>query len=650
MGGTNDDEEARQRDMERIKAEARAYALSDMTRKKERERAKFSNLPASMVGGTGRARRRPPPPPQYQHNGAPFHEAPHHHHADQHKPYPPHQQQQPYPAPYGYPYQHHYPYPPYHPQYPPVDAHHQHHLQHQSVDKTADVSPPILSPDEEDPSTRQTSQNGFPASQHPAPSKPTFTPHSWNFDEYDEDYGRFVKSLWDDALFANDEEEDTDEFHLEKEDDEEDENDDDKDEENVDANETSQENSSQPESLEKQMKVISNGTSPLDPNLFRLGEKYYQELEEELGWLEEEDMEAAVTTLLDPPKTPLTSNTTNAGNGKSDNNWSSPAPSISTQKNSPRSQSTPFREAARATHVTDTQYKRLQQLFHSHYQLLLQQTVLAARAAPTQSKTMESASDLMQIVNHATGMLQDIDQHRRNAILSKVQQGAPQRLTRLQFSKTLQEDQSLETVFDVEGLKQLKETFDWIDKSVEVLKAKTQGSSSAILNPDETTIDTDKIENESTMKDKSDDSIDRILPTDTVRSLSFCKLWSDLLLIFPTGFGSMSKGVQACRGQLQFRNFTCGARSVGAFCRCGRSSRSRLRCSLYPRTERDTEKKSKPVHFWGRQPCPTGRKLVRRKTMDSIGRSLASRSVCQHNITALCQIMRHAIQSERGIN
>lgn len=574
MGGTNnhDNEAARQRDIERIKAEARAYALSDMTRKKERERAKFINLPASMMGGTGRARRRPPPPPY-----APFPNDPNHHpHGDsQQKPYPPQQHQQPPYSmpPYGYPYQQHaYPYPPYPPQYPPAPEQHEPNVQEQPpVNDTAGLSPPMLSANDGDPSIQSTLPSDGMGGQHPGSSiRPTFTPHAWNFDEYDEEYGRFVKSLWDDALFTNDEEEDTDEFHLEKEDDEEeeDENDDEKEDENADVNadETGQEKSPTPESLVKQKKGATDGTSPLDPDLFHLGEKYYQELEEELGWLEEEDMEAAVTTLLDPPKTPLTSNTSSASIGKPDN-WGSPAPSVSIQKQSPQSQSTPFREAARATHVTETQYQRLQKLLQNHYQLLLQQTVLAARAAPTQSKTMESASDLMQIVNHATGMLQDIDQHRRNAILSKVQQGAPQRLTRLQFSKTLQEDQSMETVFDVEGLKQLKETFDWIDKSVEVLKAKTQVPPLATLNQDGTTITTEKVENESTLKDvenaaamtnaitmtdQSDDSIDRILPTDTVRINFFPACFGrTLLTILTTEFGSMSKGIQTCWSQLQ---------------------------------------------------------------------------------------------------
>lgn len=572
MGGTSEDDEARRRDIERIKAEARAYALSDMTRKKERERAKFSNLPASMMGGTGRARRRPAPPPQY-HPGSSFQKPPYSHHTNQHEEYPPHQQH-PYPAPYGYPYQHHYQYPPYQPHYPPVHAHQQQqqqqHQQQHPFNETADTIPPISPPDEKDSRTRRTSQTDVAAGENPVPSRPTFAPHSWNFDEYDEDYGRFVKSLWDDDLFANDEEEDADEFHLEKEDEDDDENDDDKDVENVDTNETTSRDSPKAEFSEQQQKKgPSSDISPLDPDLLSVGDKYYQDLEEELGWLEEEDMEAAVTTLLDPPKTPLASNTSNGGNGNGDS-WSSPAPSVSTQKKSPRSQSTPFREAARATHVTETQYKRLQQLFRSHYQLLLQQTVLAARAAPTQSKTMESASDLMQIVNHATGMLQDIDQHRRNAILSKVQQGAPQRLTRLQFSKTLQEHQSLETVFDVQGLKQLKETFDWIDKSVEVLKAKTQDPSPAILKQEEN----DKVNNENTADEKSEDATNRLLPTDTVRNRVFNKsLVRASTHFFLPGFGSMSKGIQACRGGLQCRYFTRSTGSFRNFCRFRRSSR-----------------------------------------------------------------------------
>ncbi|GAX16492.1 hypothetical protein FisN_7Lh209 [Fistulifera solaris] len=480
---SGNDDEARQRDIERIKAEARAYALSDMTRKKERERAKFIHLPASLVGNHAIARRRLPPP-QYPPPPPPL---PKHlqHPTDPTKPYPSQheqQQRQPLSTPYGYSY--HYPQPPYHSQYPPAPQ----PLPHPPANETASgiASEPYHNCNKQ-------------------PPKSTFNPPSWNFDDYDEEYGRFMKSLWDDALFTNDEEEDTEEFRLEKEDDDDDENDDDRDDEIVDADETGLGDSSRSASFEKQTKQPANETSPLDPDLFHLGEKYYQELEEELGWLEEEDMEAAVTTLLDPPKTPLTHNTSGGPTGKHDS-WGSPATSISTQKGSPRSQSTPFREAARATNVTETQYKRLQQLLHRHYQLLLQQTVLAARAAPTQSKTMESASDLMQIVNHATGMLQDIDQHRRNAILSKVQQGAPQRLTRLQFSKTLEEQQSLETVFDVKGLKQLKETFDWIDKSVEVLKAQTQITSSA---QDEATNDTAKV------AEKADDSLDRLLPTDT---------------------------------------------------------------------------------------------------------------------------------------
>jgi hypothetical protein len=167
------------------------------------------------------------------------------------------------------------------------------------------------------------------------------------------------------------------------------------------------------------------------------------------------------------------------------------------------------------------QRSQLRDLLQKHYQLLLQQSALAARAASAASggarsaadaagEAPEPADDLAEILDAAVGMLQDLDQNRKDALRHRVQfSGAPERprgreaegnpwseghandsstareglppaararpppamrrLTRAQFSRTLEEgdrDGAGLTVFAIPGIAKLKDTFAYIDQSV----------------------------------------------------------------------------------------------------------------------------------------------------------------------------------------
>lgn len=344
------------------------------------------------------------------------------------------------------------------------------------------------------------------------------------------------------------------------------------------------------------------------------GPDFSRELAEELGWLEEEDMEAAVATLLDQPYRHYTNS---AGEESSSNSpafhFSSPAivtPPTPASNASPSSEAADFAFAtkdntpsgndslstafsppgssktrdinecrqsrqiplsfsaskpkpragppssSRSASVTVKQYEQLQQLLEKHYQLLIQQAVLAVRAAHSQKvkrslpptltpmvsaldnnasltaphmeslpdpidfvTSGETADDLVEILDGAVGMLQDLGQNRKDAIRLFVQfnggstasfnaksdylsctstrktkrsllhepvhyennrihdemvppQGAERRLTRAQFTKTLLEQTNGQhrTVFDIKGITQLTDTFNLIDKSVEEVR------------------------------------------------------------------------------------------------------------------------------------------------------------------------------------
>jgi hypothetical protein len=265
---------------------------------------------------------------------------------------------------------------------------------------------------------------------------------------------------------------------------------------------------------------VSKEPSAMDFDLLEWDPNFYQELEEELGGLEEEDMEAAVATLLDhtkkhndgeetpAPETDNATSKTDPGGGKAPK-----SASASTVDNLGPPPNTPLRDVARAsrTVVTTEQFEQLRSLMDQHYQLLVQQAVLSVRAAHFQRNHQsrdqtdcvtggETGDDLVEILDGAVGMLQDLDQNRKDSIRNSIQfdsAHAParrsllsemdaseesnlsatgttgeRRLTRAQFSKTLQEHSGghQPTVFDVQGLCKLKETFAMVDKSVEGIR------------------------------------------------------------------------------------------------------------------------------------------------------------------------------------
>jgi hypothetical protein len=341
------------------------------------------------------------------------------------------------------------------------------------------------------------------------------------FDEDEDDYQRFVKSLGlDDSLFATLDNDDED-FHLS---DIEEEDDDDEDEEDLDVEgdqgESTDEAALSKVATQQAAAITPSLSSPLSSSPMMLPDfetDLYKSLEEELGSLLEEDMEAAVQSLMTSKKpgaqspssagvsataSPKTPKTTGKKQAKD---------SSETKNNSP---ATPLRETARQgtrTQVTYQQSQQLRRLLTRHYQLLVQQAVLAVRAAQMQKLhkdrsdflSGETADDLAEILDGAVGMLQDLDQNRKDAIRNSIQlsptggasekgrrtllprftdsseqqeQGSAvgdRRLTRSAFSKTLEQNGvsgTRRTAFDIPGLMKLKETFATIDESVEGVK------------------------------------------------------------------------------------------------------------------------------------------------------------------------------------
>ena len=181
---------------------------------------------------------------------------------------------------------------------------------------------------------------------------------------------------------------------------------------------------------------------------------FYDELEDELGGLEEEDLEAAVASLLGTTSTSYAhaqkyeaimedaSGIQVDGNSKffsavNDNIATTSNPSFSLEAETidkrdshrdceKREPTTPLRtvtclrvQAA----VTQKQVDRLQTLLNRHYQALIQQAVLSIHAA-SKNRTKrakekgdflsrETYDDIAQILDTSIGMVQDLDQVRR---------------------------------------------------------------------------------------------------------------------------------------------------------------------------------------------------------------------------------------------
>ncbi|KAL3931505.1 MAG: hypothetical protein SGBAC_011274, partial [Bacillariaceae sp.] len=339
----------------------------------------------------------------------------------------------------------------------------------------------------------------------------TGTPRVTTF-KGDEDYVQFVKSLnLDDPMFAavdNDDEE----FHLSDVDDD----DDDDDEGDLSAM-----NNIGLSSAAEAATSTPTLSSPLTSSPVQLPNfeaSVYRDLEEELGSLLEEDLQAAVQSLM-TSKTPNTFSavTPSSPSSKGPEASNHPQAAKATPDNRSDSPATPLRDAARqgsSAQVTYLQAQQLRHLLTRHYQLLVQQAILGTRAAHVQKLNKEksdflsgeTADDLAEILDGAVGMLQDLDQNRKDAIrtsmqlvdsvadsddstvslpgrrslLSKFaetsnsshQKQKDRPLTRLAFSQSLRQGGNVprRTTFDIPGLVKLKETFATIDRSVAGLK------------------------------------------------------------------------------------------------------------------------------------------------------------------------------------
>jgi hypothetical protein len=387
-----------------------------------------------------------------------------------------------------------------------------------AVRKTARTSTPYLHPVE--PPSLNIHR---PEKQHIVhtnlPMKPMLTSPKTapkvNLFEGDDDYLRFVKSLnLDDPMFAaleNDDEE----FLLS---DVEEEDDDETVETDLDLDPLDNQDSADSLNAAELTPTLSSplSSSPAPPPDFDTD--MYKDLEEELGSLLEEDLEAAVQSLM-TSKNPTTPSSMKPITAPSSNTPKASGKSKPTDSEGrTESPATPLRDAARQgtrAQVTYQQAQQLRRLLTRHYQLLVQQAILGVRAAHMQKLNKEksdflsgeTSDDLAEILDGAVGMLQDLDQNRKDAIRNSIQlaESGPsidtnvasslsgrrsllskftessdvsqqmtkdRRLTRAAFSKTLElgASGSKRTTFDIPGLVKLKETFSTIDKSVAGVK------------------------------------------------------------------------------------------------------------------------------------------------------------------------------------
>jgi hypothetical protein len=262
-------------------------------------------------------------------------------------------------------------------------------------------------------------------------------------DEDDDEYLRFVQSLGiDETLFGGDDDEEYQFIDGEEEDDDDDEEEEDEDGADGD-HKGGTVHSSPPTNAGSDSETPSlssplNSNSPLHlPDLD--SHDFGQDLEEELGSLLEEDLEAAVATLLTNKKptqvnasTPasVASNATTPSPNASVNSTQSKTTPVPANGDKGGKQeacpATPLRDAARhrQTPVTPHQSQQLRSLMTQHYQILTQQAILSVRAAQSQKIHRErseflcgeTADDLAEILDGAVGMLQDLDQVRTSKL------------------------------------------------------------------------------------------------------------------------------------------------------------------------------------------------------------------------------------------
>ena len=295
-------------------------------------------------------------------------------------------------------------------------------------------------------------------------------------DEDDEDYANFVKSLGlaeqndeetgvlskqDDDSGGDDDDDEEDFFVVSLEDDDDD--DDDKEALLAGSKVHSRPNAQHrfPGSPTKEFVKASpvSDTTEFAWDIDGFDPDFYDELEDELGGLEEEDLEAAVASLLGTTSTSYAHaqkydaimedangiqvdgtskscsavNADNNGATTSNSSFSLEAEMIDKRDShrdcERREPTTPLRTVTGLrvqAAVTHKQVDRLQTLLNRHYQALIQQSVLSVHAA-SKNRTKrakdkgdflsrETHDDIAQILDASIGMVQDLDQVRRKHI------------------------------------------------------------------------------------------------------------------------------------------------------------------------------------------------------------------------------------------
>lgn len=280
----------------------------------------------------------------------------------------------------------------------------------------------------------------------------------------DDDYSRFVKSLGlhvfyeDDpdgqALFLDDDDEDEFQWDAEGEA-EDDEGDAEMEEDGAGEAPLENKDTTKVKTEETDYAAPLKRSTSMDDN-DDVVSVIHHELQEELGWLADEEMEAlenlggggdaamAIAMSLTPERLPTDTSEPAANNA------------------SPLRSHPLF-----LTPATPEQQEKLKSLLQQQFQLLFQLSVQSVRAAKLGQECLVppgvAPCNHIDIVDQAVGMLQDLKQHRQDAIRKCI---APQRqlFTRSQFRQA--DTRKVVTAFDISGVVKLNETFAFFDKSV----------------------------------------------------------------------------------------------------------------------------------------------------------------------------------------
>lgn len=346
------------------------------------------------------------------------------------------------------------------------------------------------------------------------------------------------------------------------------------------------------------------------------------DIHQELGWLQEDDdnMDLTLTNLVndEPNLTPDHKKPQQSDEDDADIQW---IHKLSGLANNPHDRNNP-------PLPTQLQQEKLRNLLQRHYQLLLQQAIMAVRMAhtdkkkqrsrtgngtfqrgsknpPERSVVIENADDLIEIVDSAVGKLIDLRQQRQDSFRTIL---APQQdtlLTRAQFRKVKETVEGLHTMtmFDVPGLDELDDTFTSIDQSVK----------------------------------NGTDPETNILWMDKVRwKLLFFPQFSRINC-FVTALGRLSQDLHRTQARLQLRFVTRSKRHIGCIFQPNGGLRGRFPCTMQPITRSLSPPATQHFYSGRRQSHYPWCQHVRRKALVVYLGSILAGSLRKHNFSSIRQ-------------